>query len=125
MNLDPTKVRPRDGWLVVLAEPRSEKVGLLYKPASETLAEKKCEGAGRLIRVGTGPKNQKLGFENGQRVLFRGFLKHANPVETDEKWEDGQSKQYFIMSSDDILAIIPEGIDVGAFSGRPMVPERA
>jgi co-chaperonin GroES (HSP10) len=116
LTLDPTKIRPRAGWCIVLAEPRRAMAGLLYMPANETGVEKVTEGAGRVIRVGAGEKNQKMGLEEGQRILYRGFLKHANPIPTEEKWPDGQAKQYFIMSSDDILSIIPDGIDIGAFS---------
>lgn len=122
--MDPTKIRPRDGWAVVLADARQEKKGLIFLPASETGVEKVTEGAGLLIRLGPGEKNHRLGLEAGQRILYRGFLKHANPIETDEKWPNGESKVYFIMSSDDIMGIIAPGVEVGVFSGRPEVPHK-
>ncbi len=122
---NPASIKPRDGWVVVLADPRKEKTesGLFLTP-NESGAEKVCEGSGRLIRVGVGEKNTQLCLESGQRVLYRGFLKYANPIETDEKWSDTeQKKQYFLMSSEDILAILPESVEVGVFSGRPQVKE--
>jgi co-chaperonin GroES (HSP10) len=123
--MDPRKLRPRDGWVVVLADARKQVLASgIVLPNHEVGAEKMCEGAGELIRCGVGPKNSKMGLENGQRVAFRGFLKYANPIPHEEKWEDGQDKQYFVMSSEDLLAIIPPGMEVGIFSGRPQVPEK-
>ena len=123
--MDPRKVRPRDGWLLVLDEPRQERTaGGLFLPGHETGAEKVSQGAGTIIRVGPGEKCRKLGLEEGQRVLYRGFLKWANPIETEEKWESGQRKQYFIMSRDDILGIVAPDTDVSIFGGRPAVPEK-
>jgi co-chaperonin GroES (HSP10) len=121
---DPKNIRPRDGWVVVLAEPRKTVMesGLLLAP-NETGAEKVTEGAGLLIRVGPGKKNTQLGLEAGLRIVFRGFLRWANPIETEEKWEDGKNKQYFIMSAEDILCVIPDGVEVGVYSGRPQNPE--
>lgn len=125
MELDPLKVRPRDGWVVVLAEPRKKEMesGIILAP-NETGAEIVSEGAGKVVRVGPGEKNEKLGITKDARVLYRGFLKHANPIEVDEKWPDGQNKKYFIMSSDDVLGFIPDGVQIGVYSGRPQVPEK-
>ncbi len=123
MELDPKKVRPRDGWLVVLSDARKEKVGSIFVAPRETGVEKVTEGAGLIIRAGPGKKNQRLGLEEGQRIVYRGFLKYANPIETGEKWSDGQAKQYFIMSAEDIMAILPIGVEVGVFSGRPQSQE--
>lgn len=120
----PKQVRPRDGWVIVLADKRETKLQSgIFLPNHETGVEKVCEGAGRLIRVGGGDKNGILNLEAGQRVLYRGFLKWANPIETEEKWDDGQTKQYFIMNVDDVFAVIDDNTQVGIFSGRPMVPE--
>ena len=100
--MDPTKVRPRDGWLIVLDEPRPEKTsGGIILPGHETGAEKLSQGAGTIIRLGPGEKNRRIGLEEGMRVLYRGFLKWANPLETDEKWPTGQTKQYFVDRSPD------------------------
>jgi hypothetical protein len=40
------------------------------------------------------------------------------PVPSDETWHDGTSKEFFLMDVADLMAIIPEGSDVGVFS-RP------
>lgn len=125
MELNPAKVRPRDGWVVVLADPRKDRTESgIYLSPNESGVEKVTEGSGRILRIGPGERNEKLGLKEGVRVLYRGFLKYANPIETDEKWSGGQSKMYFIMNSDDIMGVMPEGVEVGVFSGRPQVPEK-
>lgn len=123
--MDPTKVRPRDGWVVVLADKRKTVMesGLILAP-NETGAEKVTEGSGTIVRCGPGDKNVKLGLEAGQRVIYRGFLKYANQIDTEEKWDTGEKKQYFIMSSEDIMGVLAPGVEVGVYSGRPQNPER-
>ena len=124
VSYDPRKIRPRDGWVIVLADARKLELasGILLSP-NESGVEKVTEGAGEVIRVGRGIKCETAGLEPGQRVVYRGYLKYANPIENDEVWPDGRKKTYFIMSMLDILAITPEGMEVGVFSGRPQVPE--
>lgn len=122
---DPRKIRPKDGWVVVLADERKEKsAGGIILTDELTAVERVEEGAALLIRVGPGEKNHRLGLEAGLRVVYRGFLKYAHPIENDEKWPSGKGKHYFIMNSDDILGILAPGVEVGVFSGRPEVPER-
>lgn len=118
MHYDPTKVRVRDGWLVVLAFQRKKAVGLIHLPVNETGVEKIDTGEGRIVRVGEGKKNETIDLKAGQKIIYRTFLKHANPIPCDEKWEDGEEKRYFIMSSDDVVAISEEDVEVGVFS-RP------
>ncbi len=124
MSYDPLKIRPNRNFILVLMDQRKEKVGSIILPGQETGVEKVTEGAGTIIRVGSADAQHKLGLEEGMRIVYRSFLKHANPVDTDEVWGDGSHKEYFLMSSDDVIAIIPPGMEVGVFSGRPQVPER-
>lgn len=119
------KIRPRRDWLVVLADPRKETLASgLILPGHETGVEKVTEGSGHVVSVGPGEKNQALGLEPGQKVMFRSFIKYAHQIPNDEKWDSGQNKEYFFIASEDILAVIPDGMEVGVFSGRPMVPEK-
>lgn len=120
----PTDIVPRREWVLVLDEPRPEKVGSLYLPGEETHEEKMMEGAGTVMVLGPGLKKGVLGLEVGQRVMYRSFLKHGNPIEHGETWEDGTKKSYFLMAIDDILAVIPQGLSVGVYGGRPMVKEK-
>ena len=126
-NYLPEHVRVKDGWITVLADPRKTKTesGILLAP-NETGVEKVTEGMGVIVRVGPGERNVKIGLEKGMRIFYRGFLKHANPIESEERWGkpyEDQKKMYFIMNSDDVLGILAPGVEVGVFSGRPMVPE--
>lgn len=122
---DIEKVRPRRDWLLVLADPRRDKTasGLLL-PGHETGAEKVTEGAGLVISVGPGEKNRVLGVEKGVRIVFRSFIKHANRLPVEDNWPNGESKIYFLMSSDDAIGVMAPGVDVGVFSGRPEVPAK-
>lgn len=123
--MDVTKIRPREGWVLVLDDQRKKETsGGIILPGVETGAEKVTEGSGTVIRVGNGEKNAKAGLENGVRIVYRSFLKHAHRLDTDDKWEDGQPKHYFLMNSDDVLAVMAPGVEVGVFSGRPQVPEK-
>ena len=125
MNYNPLTVRPKKDFVTVLAEPRKELLDSgIFLPSSETGAEKVMEGAGEVIRIGPGKKAPAVEINVGDRVLYRGFLKYANPIVTEETWPDGTSKQYFLMAVDDILSVIPADVSVGIFSGRPQVPER-
>lgn len=125
MLYDPTAIRPKKDFAVVLAEPRKAQLSSgIFLPTAETGAEKVTEGAGRVIRVGPGKKGPALELKEGDRVVYRGFLKVANPVTTDETWPDGTPKEYFLMAIDDIMLVVPEDVDVGVYSGRPQVPEK-
>lgn len=116
--MDPLKIRPRRDFVTVKADPRKEVTGGgLYLPPSETGVEKVTERAGVILRIGTGDKIAQLGVKEGDRIVYRGFLKAANPIETDD------GSEVFLMSVDDILAVVDTGVEVGCFSGRPQVPE--
>lgn len=120
--IDIGKIRPKEGWVLVLADPRMDKTASgIYLPGRETGIEKVTEGAGEVIGVGRGKKNHGLGLERGQRVIYRSFLKHANRIPADDTWPNREEKYYFFMSSDDVMGVIAPGVDVGVFSGRPQV----
>lgn len=124
MSFHPTQVRPKEDWVLVLADARKSATGGgIILPASETGVEKVTEGSGTALRVGIGKKASAIGLENGCRILYRSFLKEANPIPSDEKWENGDQKRYFLMSIDDVLAVLPPDLEVGVFSGRPQIPE--
>ncbi len=109
-TFDPEKVRPRDGWCVVKMDPRkTELASGIVLPGFETGAEKVDSGCATIVRVGPGDKNKTLGLERGMHIALRSYLKHANPIPTDEG-------EYFIVNSDDIAMILAPGVEVGVFS---------
>jgi co-chaperonin GroES (HSP10) len=122
MAYDPLKIRPVRNFCLVLADPRKEVLESGIILAVETGVEKVTEGTGRILRVGTGEKIPQIGLENGQRVVFRSYLKYANPVTCRLQWPDGRTKEHFLIACDDIIAIIPEDMQVGVFSGHPQNP---
>lgn len=113
---DPTKVRVRDGWLVVLMDERQDRLASGLVLPVETGAEKVTEGMATIVRVGDGVKNKTLGLEVGMRIALRSYLKYANPIPNSETWPSGSGKEYFIMSSDDVMGILAPGVTVGVFS---------
>lgn len=110
--MDPSKILPKRDWCLVRCDARQTKVGLIELPVNETGVEKVTERAGTVIRVGPGEKAKVLDLKAGDRVVFRGFLKYANPVPTDD------GSEHFLMSIDDVLCVTEGDINVGVFS-RP------
>jgi co-chaperonin GroES (HSP10) len=124
--IDPHKVHPIGEWAVVLAEPRKKVVGGGLILTDELTNMERVEGgAGTVINVGTSEKFKTLDLVQGSRVLYRGFLKYANPIETDEKWSDGEKKHYFLIKLADIISVLGPEVDVGAYSTSPQERENA
>lgn len=116
--MDPERIRPGRDFVLILAEPRKEVLASGILLPIETGAEKVTEGSGHIIRVGNGKRADVVGLSPGDRVVYRSFLKEANPVPTDQKWADGRKKEYFIIDVNDIMSIVPSDVEVGVFS-RP------
>lgn len=125
MDYDPKKIRPNRDWVLVLDDERREVLSSGIVLAEVTGVEKVTEGTGTIIRIGLGDMNLALGIEPQMRVVYRSYLKYANPVDTDEKWPSGTNKRYFLMSCKDLMGVVAPGVEVGVFSGRPQVPEAA
>lgn len=117
--MNPLTVKPRRDWVMVLEAPRKTLVSGIHLPASETGVEKVTEKAGQVIRLGPGDKSGRIGLKEGDRIVYRGFLKHHMPLESEERWEDGSPKCYFLMDVADVMAVVSGDLDVGAFSSRP------
>lgn len=116
---DPHKLRPvKEDWVIVLNDKRrTQTAGGIILTEEETGIEKVTEGAGTIIRVGKGPKIDAEKLKEGDRIVYRSYLRIPNRIPTENR-ED----EYFFMAVDDIMAVIQPGVEVGVFSGRPMVP---
>jgi len=124
MTYDATKIRVRDGWVVILHDERQVVLDSgIFLPGSETGAEKVTEGAGTLIRLGEGKKNTALELHVGDRVFYRSYLRVANAIANDETWPSGAPKEYFIMNVDDLMGVMPPGTKVGVFSRPAMTSQ--
>lgn len=106
--------RPLGSWVLVQADPRVKKTkGGIELPDMMTKVERVMEGTGKVLRVG--PKVMKsinLGLETGMRIAYRGFLKDA----TSPLFEKIDDCEVFLLAADDVLAVVDEGVQLGAFS---------
>lgn len=105
--------RPINKWVIVKADPRVKKTkGGIILTEELTGVERVMEGTGRVLKLG-GEVCKTLGYglEPGHRICYRGFLKDAFK-EFDE--EDGCT--IFLLRAEDVLAIISDDVEMGAFS---------
>ena len=110
-------LRPLGQWVLVRVEGRKESKGAIHLP-DHTNLENVSENCGHVMATGSGTLTKKgaphMCVEAGDRVLFRGFLKDANPI-VDKGWqEDGV--RYCLLSEEDILAVVGEDVEVGPYS---------
>ncbi len=114
-QLDWKRVRPRGDWALVKTDPRVKQTkGGLHLPDGLLGMEKMSEATGVVLRLGgTVCDTLNFGLEPGMRVCFRGFLKDAS-AHIFERHEDGC--EVFMITADDILAVVDESVQVGALS---------
>ena len=115
---DPYSIRPKRDWAIIRQDQRKSVLSSGIILAEETNAEKLHEGSGIIIRLGEGVKSKACGLKQGDRVVYRTYLRHAVPIETDQKWMDGTRMEYFFMDVSDIVAVIDPDVEVGALSER-------
>ena len=114
-DIDPFKVKPLGGHIVVEVEPRQTRTASgIELPLAETGIEKVMEGAGRVIAAGPGKMSSKgvllpMGVKVGDRVLFRRFLKDWLPLGV----VDG--KEYTLLHAHDMMAVADDEVQIGPF----------
>ena len=104
--------RPLNHWLIVKADPRVKKTaGGIHLPDQIVQVERVMEGTGRIVKVGS-RAHEKVGvpLEPGMRICFRGFLKDAF-----HEFAEDDGCRVFMLKADDVIAIIGEDIQMGAF----------
>jgi co-chaperonin GroES (HSP10) len=108
--------RLRHKWIIVKADPRVKKTrGGIELPDQQVAVERVMEGTGRILSIGNRQEIRDCvgdDLEPGMRICFRGFLKDA--FQEFERDEDGCP--IFLLRAEDVMAIIPEGVTMGAFS---------
>ncbi len=109
------EVRPLKKWVLVKSDPRMRQTkGGIALPDQLLGVERVMEGTGILLKVGNRVREVlEAPLEPGTRVCFRGFLKDASAMEFN-RHEDGC--QVFMLHADDILAVVGDGVTLGAFS---------
>lgn len=113
--LDWKQVSPLKKWLTVKTDPRVKKTkGGIELPDQLLAVERVMEGTGVVLKAGS-KVSEACGYdiETGTRVVFRGFLKDASAMEF-LRHEDGCS--VFLLRAEDILAVIDDSVQLGAFS---------
>lgn len=102
--------RPIGKLVLVKADPRVKKTkGGIHLTEELTKIERVMEGTGRVLRAG--PEAMK-DVEPGERIAYRGFLKdvHCNTFEKEDDCD------VFILRIEDVLMVIPDDVEMGAFS---------
>lgn len=104
--------RPIGEWVIAKADPRVKKTaGGIHLPEQITGLERVMEGTARILKVGRdAAKVVGFALEPGMRFCFRGFLKDAF-----HEFEEEDGCRVFMLKSADILAIIDEDVQMGAF----------
>lgn len=118
-GVDWRNFKPLREWVLIKGDPRvSRTKGGIFLPDQQVAVEKTMEGTGTVLAVGNMKQIHKntggVDLEIGMRVCFRGFLKDASMAEFTPH-EDGSP--VFLIHSRDILAIVGDDVQMGAFSG--------
>ena len=105
--MDATKIRARGPWVLLKVDPPKEKTesGLLYVPQG-SMTERLGDATGVVLSVGEGKLGKKgrrehSGLKVGDRIIFRGFLKEANPIAQ-------LDKDHCMIHQDDVKLVIEE-----------------
>lgn len=118
MTLDVKTFQPRGKWLVVKADPRVKKTkGGIELPDMQLKAERVMEGTGHILKIGSDREGildatGGVMLEAGMRIAFRGFLKDAFA----EFATDADGQPIFLLRAEDVIMIIEEEVQMGAFS---------
>lgn len=111
---------PIGKWLLVKADERVKKTaGGIHLPDQIVTVERVMEGSGRVLKAGPHVA-EDLGqdLKEGDRILFRGFLKDVF-----HEFEEEDGCRIFLLHAKDALAVLDTELDVGHF--RPAKEVRA
>ena len=117
-GIDPKSIRPRRDWAVVLQDRRKSVLSSGLIIPEETNHEKLHEGSGTIIRLNAGPVATAGELKEGDRVMYRTYLRHARKLPTEQKWEDGEPMEFFLVSVDDFTAVLEPGVEIGLLSEK-------
>ena len=117
MKISYKNVSPMKEWVLVKADPRVKKTaGGIILTDQLTMAERVMEGTGVILKAGHGAIKD---VEPGERICFRGFLKDA----WFDAFEPLDDCPVFLLRVEDVLMVIDDDVNMGAFSGGLRGPE--
>ena len=119
-TFQPWELRPtKPDFAVVLQEARKwrTRAGLIIQ--SETNFEKLHEGAGVIVRIKFGPIAKAEGLGVGTRIMYRTYLRHITRLDSKDLDVNGEPREYFLLSLDDVLAVLEPEVEVGLLSEIP------
>lgn len=121
-QIDPYSIRPKRDWAIIRQDRRKSVLSSGIILPTETNAEKLHEGSGIIIRLGIGPKALGSELKEGDRVVYRTYLRHAVPIDFEQYWPAGsegpEKMEFFFMDVTDIAAVIDPDVEVGALSEK-------
>jgi len=105
-------VHPYGKWLMVKADPRVKKTaGGIHLTDELVAVERVMEGTGRILAQGSEVR-QEEDINVGDRVAYRGFLKDVSRGYIARE----DDCDIFLIRVEDLIAVIGEGVTMGAFS---------
>jgi len=96
---------------VIMVDKRAGMVGSIHLP-TDVMEERVSCVSGEIIAVGNGEKIKHMDLTPGVRIVFRGYIKFAYPLPTEERWEDGTLKEFFLANVDDLALVISKDTDI-------------
>lgn len=109
MEIPASKIHPHKKWVMVKADPRVKKTAGGIHLTDELIGvERVMEGTGRVLAAGSECEDVKA----GDRVAYRGFLKDVSRGMIARE----DDCDIFLIREEDLLAVIGEGVTMGAFS---------
>jgi co-chaperonin GroES (HSP10) len=106
-----TKIKPARNFVLVKVDGDVRKFGSILLPEEKSGVEKVSESSGIVKATPSeywiDDRRVDCPISVGDRILFRDFLSKNNVVD----------KDLFLLHHTDILAIIPQDMEVGALSG--------
>lgn len=109
MSIPHKQVHPYKRWVMVKADPRVKKTaGGIHLTDELVKVERVMEGTGRVLQIGSKVDEVR---EN-DRIVFRGFLKDVSRgmIEREDDCD------IFLLRVEDVIAVIGDGVTMGAFS---------
>ena len=108
--VDPKEIHPYKRWILVKADPRVKKTpGGIFLTEQLVGIERVMEGTGSVLAIGSEVDEVSV----NDRVAYRGMLKDVSRGMISQV----DDCDVFLIRIEDILAVIDEGVTMGAFSG--------